>query len=186
MGGELDSPEARSLICDVVNASAELYKEARRGTCRLRSRVDCREDSKDEKSSVGDLLSASDGAGLVVEQGGWERNGESAKRRIPTSSERTVAEAQRHAEPTLVSLGEEATGRRTYHATEPMRLTNLSRSLAPAHAIPLHATTTAMRKRFFSHLTLFECLPDREKTPFSIIRTAGKSCSGVERRMAIE
>lgn len=74
----------------------------------------------------------------------------------------------------------------THQAREPTSETNLSKSLAPAQATPEQPTTTAMRNMFFSHLTLVECLPEREKMPFSMILTAGKSCKGVERRIAIE
>ena len=73
-----------------------------------------------------------------------------------------------------------------HQATDPIRLTNLSRSLAPAQATAEQPTTTAMRNAFFSHLTLVECLPLREKMPFSMMRTAGNSWSGVESRIAIE
>jgi hypothetical protein len=42
-------------------------------------------------------------------------------------------------------------------------------------------------KRFFCHLIFVLPLPDfRGKIPFSISRTAGKSWSGAERRMATE
>ena len=82
-------------------------------------------------------------------------------------------------------------------------LTNLSRSAAPAHATKVQATVIKNLKMFFSHLTLVLCLPDFEKRPFSIMRTAGKlqlvlarrvslknsdaySCKGVESMIATE
>ena len=67
-----------------------------------------------------------------------------------------------------------------------MRLTNLSSSLVPAQLRREQKTTVAARNTFFCHLTEGLCLPDREKRPFSMIRTAGKSWRGMERRMATE
>lgn len=46
--------------------------------------------------------------------------------------------------------------------------------------------TVPARKTFFCHLTRLLCLPLREKRPVSMMRTAGKSWSGMERRIAIE
>ena len=88
-----------------------------------------------------------------------------------------------------------------YQATLPTMLTNLSRSAAPAHATKVQATVIKNLKMFFSHLTFVLCLPDFEKRPFSIMRTAGKlqlglaglnensddySCKGVESMIATE
>lgn len=94
----------------------------------------------------------------------------------------TVAEAERDA-----GAGQRGrNGRGTNQATLPIKLTNLSRSLAPTQAKRVHPTTTAVRKAFFSHLTAELYLPERLKMPFSMILTAGNSCRGVERRMARE
>lgn len=74
----------------------------------------------------------------------------------------------------------------TYQANDPMRLTNLSSSLLPAQLIREQKTTVAARKTFFCHFIEELCFPDRENMPFSMIRTAGKSWRGMERRMATE
>lgn len=62
----------------------------------------------------------------------------------------------------------------------------MSSSLLPAQESRLQNTTTAPRKTFFCHLTEGLCLPDLENRPFSMIRTAGNSCSGVDSRIATE
>ena len=49
-----------------------------------------------------------------------------------------------------------------------------------------HISNDKVLKKFFSHLTKLLCLPERVKMPFSMIRTAGKSCRGMESIMAIE
>lgn len=74
----------------------------------------------------------------------------------------------------------------TYQANDPTRETNLSSSDEPAHERREQKTTVQPRKMFFCHLTRGLCLPLRENRPVSMIRTAGKSWSGIERRMAIE
>jgi hypothetical protein len=75
----------------------------------------------------------------------------------------------------------------THQASDPIRLTNLSKSAAPNHAINAHTTTTTVLNAFFSHLTFRLRLPlfCAAKIPFSMIRTAGNSWSGVERRIAM-
>ena len=67
-----------------------------------------------------------------------------------------------------------------------MRETNLSNSDELAQESREQKMTVPALKRFFCHLTFGLCLPDRTKRPFSMILTAGKSCRGIERRMAIE
>jgi hypothetical protein len=79
-----------------------------------------------------------------------------------------------------------AGGRKTYQAKAPMRETNLSSSADPAQLIREQQTTVPALNRFFCHLTMVLCLPDRGRRPFSMILTAGKSCSGMESRMATE
>ena len=74
----------------------------------------------------------------------------------------------------------------THQAKEPMNATNLSRSAEPSQLTSVHTATTQNRKAFFSHLTRGSTLPLRVKSPFSMIRSAGKSCNGMERRMAME
>jgi len=73
-----------------------------------------------------------------------------------------------------------------YHANAPMSETNLSSSLELAHESREQKMTVPARNKFFCHLTLRLFLPDRTNRPFSMIRTAGKSCRGIESRMAIE
>ena len=46
--------------------------------------------------------------------------------------------------------------------------------------------TTAPRKTFFCHLTDGLCLPEPANLPFSMIRTAGNSWRGMDKRMAME
>lgn len=74
----------------------------------------------------------------------------------------------------------------TDHAKAPMSETNLSSSDELAHESKEQKMTAPARKRFFCHLTRGLCFPEREKRPFSMILTAGKSCSGIDRRIAIE
>src|SRR5690606_19077399 len=74
----------------------------------------------------------------------------------------------------------------TYHAKLPMSATNLSRSSAPPQEMSAVARTTKHRKIFFCHFTKGFALPLRVKIPFSMIRIAGKSWRGVERRIASE
>lgn len=73
-----------------------------------------------------------------------------------------------------------------YQANAPMSETNLSSSLELAQERREQKMTVPARKRFFCHFTFRLFLPDRTNRPFSMIRTAGKSCSGMERRIAIE
>ena len=80
--------------------------------------------------------------------------------------------------------GQKDRGGGTHHAKDPMRDTNLSSSRLPAHETSAQNTTTPARNTFFCHLTAELCFPDLEKMPFSMMRTAGKSCSGAERRIA--
>lgn len=68
----------------------------------------------------------------------------------------------------------------------PMMLTNLSRSLDPTQARTMHADTVTARNTFFCHLTCGFDLPDLMNRPFSMIRTAGNSCRGVDSRIASE
>ena len=76
--------------------------------------------------------------------------------------------------------------RYTYHAKLPTNATNLSRSAAPAQLITVQAMTTRNLNVFFCHFTFQSNLPLRVKSPFSMIRTAGKSWSGTESRIASE
>jgi hypothetical protein len=77
--------------------------------------------------------------------------------------------------------------RRTHQAKLPTKATNLSKSFAPAQLIPAHITTMAHLNKFFSHLIRVSAFPLRlVKIPFSMMRTAGKSWRGTERRMARE
>ena len=74
----------------------------------------------------------------------------------------------------------------TYQAKDPTSETNLSNSLLPRYEMTEQQSTVPALKRFFFHLTAVLCLPDLENRPFSMIRTAGNSCRGIERRMAME
>lgn len=74
----------------------------------------------------------------------------------------------------------------TYQAKAPMSATNLSSSDDPAQEINVQNNTVPARNTFFCHLTDGLCLPDRENRPFSMIRTAGKSWSGMDSKIAIE
>ena len=76
--------------------------------------------------------------------------------------------------------------RTSHQAKLPTSATNLSKSFAPAQLTPAQNITVINLKMFFSHFTRGSSLPLCEKIPFSIIRTAGKSCNGTERRMANE
>ena len=76
--------------------------------------------------------------------------------------------------------------RTSHQAKLPTSATNLSKSFAPAQLIPAQNITVINLKMFFSHFTRGSSLPLCEKIPFSMIRTAGKSCNGTERRMANE
>lgn len=71
-------------------------------------------------------------------------------------------------------------------AVLPTMATVTSSELAPAQLTRAHPTTVALRNRFFCHLTRFEYLPLFSlKIPCSMMRIAGKSCSGVESIMAM-
>lgn len=61
------------------------------------------------------------------------------------------------------------------HATDPMRLTNLSRSFAPSQAVNMARITTRKRKRFFSILVRRLYLPLRRKRPNSKMERAGNN-----------
>jgi len=74
----------------------------------------------------------------------------------------------------------------TYQAKLPTNATNLSRSFAPAQLSTVQPMTTKNLKIFFCHFTFQSNFPLRVKSPFSMIRTAGKSCSGTESRIASE
>ena len=76
--------------------------------------------------------------------------------------------------------------RTTYHAKLPTNATNLSRSFAPAQLSAVQPMTTKNLNMFFCHFTFQSIFPLRVKSPFSIIRTAGKSWSGTESRIARE
>lgn len=73
-----------------------------------------------------------------------------------------------------------------YQAKAPMSETNLSSSELPAHDSKEQKMTVPARKTFFCHFTDGLCLPDLLNRPFSMILTAGKSCRGIDRRMAME
>lgn len=74
----------------------------------------------------------------------------------------------------------------TYQANAPMRETNLSSSELPAQERSEQKRTVPARKTFFCHLTDGLFFPERENRPFSMILTAGNSCSGMESKMAIQ
>lgn len=74
----------------------------------------------------------------------------------------------------------------TYHAKLPTNATNLSRSFAPAQLSIVQPITTTNLNVFFCHFTFQSIFPLRVKSPFSMIRTAGKSCNGTESRIASE
>lgn len=74
----------------------------------------------------------------------------------------------------------------THQAKLPMNATNLSRSPAPRYEMTVHSITIQNRKKFFSHLTRVLLFPLLAKRPVSMMRTAGKSWSGTERRIAAE
>lgn len=73
---------------------------------------------------------------------------------------------------------------KNYQAKHPTNATNLSRSFAPNELITVVNKTNANLKRFFAHLTCMLPFPLLVNKPFSIIRIAGKSCSGIDKRMA--
>lgn len=77
-------------------------------------------------------------------------------------------------------------GQQTYHAKLPTNATNLSRSFAPAQLSIVQPITTTNLNVFFCHFTFQSIFPLRVKSPFSMIRTAGKSCNGTESRIASE
>lgn len=72
----------------------------------------------------------------------------------------------------------------TYQAKHPTNATNLSKSFAPNELITVVNKTNANLKRFFIHLTCMLPFPLLVNRPFSIIRMAGKSCNGIDKRMA--
>lgn len=74
----------------------------------------------------------------------------------------------------------------TDQANAPTKDTNLSNSDEPAQERREQKRTVPARNTFFCHLTRLLCLPLREKRPVSMMRTAGKSCRGMDRRMAME
>ena len=74
----------------------------------------------------------------------------------------------------------------TYQAKLPTNATNLSRSFAPAQLSTVLPMTTMNLNTFFCHLTFQSDFPLRVKSPFSMIRTAGKSWSGTDNRIARE
>lgn len=75
---------------------------------------------------------------------------------------------------------------RTYQAKLPMNETNLSRSAAPTKLIRVQVMTIENLKRFLYHLTRMLAFPLRVNNPFSVMRTAGKSCNGTDSRIARE
>lgn len=76
--------------------------------------------------------------------------------------------------------------RGTYQAKLPMNATNLSRSAAPNQLIRVQAMTIENLKIFLYHLIRKLAFPLRVNNPFSTMRTAGKSCSGTDSRIARE
>jgi len=74
----------------------------------------------------------------------------------------------------------------TYQAKLPMKATNLSKSLAPAQLMTVQRATIEKRNTFFCHLTRISSFPLRVNSPFSMILTAGKSCRGVDSKIAME
>ena len=74
----------------------------------------------------------------------------------------------------------------TYQAKLPMNATNLSKSLAPVQLMTVQSATMEKRNTFFCHLTRRSSFPLRVNSPFSMILTAGKSCRGVDNKIAME
>lgn len=74
------------------------------------------------------------------------------------------------------------------HAKLPIRATNLSRSLAPAMAMMPQMRVVPMRRPFLYHFVARDFLPEAcsPKRVVSRIRAAGKSCTGVPARTAME
>ena len=97
-----------------------------------------------------------------------------------------VAEGDTTLDHRNVKMRPRALIRRTHHAKLPTKDTNLSKSLAPAQLTAVQNTTTEKRNTFFCHLTKVSSFPLRVKSPFSMILTAGKSCRGVDSKMATE
>lgn len=131
--------------------------------CGIRSR----QQAEHHESNVRSLLSACARTGLVVEHG-------------------RVDIAQRHAGGALLDRERRVMRDDAHQAKLPTKDTNLSRSFAPAQLRPEQKITMKNRKMFFCHLTRRSALPLRSKIPFSMIRTAGNSWSGADRRMANE
>ena len=69
---------------------------------------------------------------------------------------------------------------------EPIKETNLSKSLAPKIETIIHTPTITNLNKFLRHLTLLLNFPLLINSPPSIIRTAGNNCNGIESRIAIE
>jgi hypothetical protein len=74
----------------------------------------------------------------------------------------------------------------THQAKLPMNATNLSRSAAPVQLMIVQNMTIENLNIFLYHLTRKLDFPLRVNNPFSRMRTAGKSCSGTESRIARE
>ena len=72
------------------------------------------------------------------------------------------------------------------HAKLPTSATNLSKLSAPPQAIAAQPITTKKRYAFFCHLMYGLYLPLFVNSPFSVMRIAGKICSGVDSRIASE
>ena len=68
----------------------------------------------------------------------------------------------------------------------PTSATNLSRWSAPPQAIAEQSMTMKNRKIFFFHLIHGLYLPLRVNNSVSMIRMAGKICSGVDSKIAHE
>lgn len=72
----------------------------------------------------------------------------------------------------------------TNQAKHPTNATNLSKSAAPQELTAVVKNSKNHLKMFLVHLTLVSTLPLRVKSPFSRMRTAGKSWSGTDSMIA--
>lgn len=74
------------------------------------------------------------------------------------------------------------------HAKQPTKETNLSKSFAPNQATFIQNNTKIVLNRFLNHFTFVLYFPDLDllKILFSMIPIAGKSCNGVDNKIAKE
>ena len=137
---------------------------------RLGRRIDGRDNTKHAESNVCSLLLPGARTCLVMKH-----------RRINVTER--YATRRRDGQLWLAAFSGSAT---SYQAKLPTNATNLSRSFAPAQLSAVQPITTKNLNVFFCHLTFQSSFPLRVKRPFSMIRTAGKSWSGTESRIASE